>query len=300
MNADETVYGRYGGRDADSPDSRLSLRGLHYAMVRALEAHRHRPGPPRREQAGPASTVDQYPAARRRPAGSCIHCHQVYDFRRQALQAEGRWRRDDVWVCPPPENVGMTLEIDQGDRIRSVVPNSAAHRAGLAAGDRLVSLNAIAVASFADAQYALQRAPAQGTIPVTWERRGQSWQGRLSLAMGWRETDVSWRWSLRGLEPSPWVQGEDLSPAQKRRLGLAENQLAFSQGPFVSTPARQAGIQSGDVIIGIDGQYPKMSARQFLAFVRLHYQVGDRVTYHLLRAGQRLDVSLELARQSPL
>src|SRR5262245_65790400 len=42
LDGDDRVLGRYGGRDADSADSRLSLAGLKYAMERALERHRSR------------------------------------------------------------------------------------------------------------------------------------------------------------------------------------------------------------------------------------------------------------------
>ena len=51
LNADETVYGRYGGRDATGAEARLSLKGLRYAMDRALEAHKTPPAP--RTLAGP-------------------------------------------------------------------------------------------------------------------------------------------------------------------------------------------------------------------------------------------------------
>jgi hypothetical protein len=124
-------------------------------------------------------------------------------------------------------------------------------------------------------------------------------RGELRLAEGWRKTDVSWRWSLRGLDPAPWVEGEDLSPEEKKALGLAPGRLAFRQEYFVSAPARQAGIRPGDVILGLDGRPLEMSARQFAAYVRLHYKVGDRVTYNLLRAGRRLDVPLRLPRRGP-
>ena len=42
-------------------------------------------------------TVAQYPAAQRLTARACVHCHNVYDFRREALQAAGKWRLDEVW-----------------------------------------------------------------------------------------------------------------------------------------------------------------------------------------------------------
>ncbi len=116
----------------------------------------------------------------------------------------------------------------------------------------------------------------------------------MTLADGWRKTDISWRWSLRGLDPPPWVHGDDLSAEEKQALGLGANRLAFRQGPFVSEPARQAGIRQNDVILGIDGKMLEMTSRQFAGYVRLNYRVGDRVTYNLLRRGARLDVSLRL------
>src|SRR5262249_20068826 len=149
-------------------------------------------------------------------AKACIHCHHVYDFRRQALQAAGKWKRDEVWVYPLPENVGLTLDVDRGDRVRGVTPNSAAARLGIRKGDTLCRLNGQSLASFADVQYALHRAPAAGKVPVTWERAGKTHRGNLVLTDGWRKTDISWRWSLRGLDPAPQVHGDDLEPAEKK------------------------------------------------------------------------------------
>src|SRR5438046_10166299 len=120
LNADEKVYGRYGGRDASSAEGRLSLAGLRYALACALEAHRRKPKavpPPRKKK---PLLVDDYPAARRVRRGECIHCHQVYEFRRAKEKAEGTWTKEDVWRYPLPENVGLTLDNDQGDRVVSV------------------------------------------------------------------------------------------------------------------------------------------------------------------------------------
>ena len=44
LNADETIYGRYGGRDATDAEARLSPKGLRYALERALEAHKRLQG----------------------------------------------------------------------------------------------------------------------------------------------------------------------------------------------------------------------------------------------------------------
>jgi hypothetical protein len=295
LGPEGTVYGRYGGRTAQSPDDHLSLPGLRYAMKAALAAHqRHSPARTPDRELSP-QTVEHYPAARQLSSRACIHCHQVYDFRRQDRQKAGTWRLEEVWVYPLPENIGLTMAVDRGDRVRRVSAGSAADRAGLKAGDVLRRLNNQPIASIADVQYALHRAPARGKVPVQWDRAGNNRTGWLSLAGGWRKTDLSWRWSLRGVDPAPGVDGEDLEPAEKKALGLAADRLAFRQHQFLTPAVRQAGVRPGDVIIGIDGRLMKLTARQFGAYVRLNCQVGQRVTLNLLRQGKRLNLLLELA-----
>lgn len=299
LHPDGIVYGRYGGRDADSADSRVSLAGLRYALEAALTRHRRMKTYSAPVETKPPRTVEHYPAARRLPERACIHCHQVYDLRRQSLQAAGKWKRDELWVYPQPENVGLTLDVDRGDRVALVAADSLAARAGIQAGDRLLSIDDRPIASFADVQYALHRAPKQGTLTIAWQHANETHKHELPLTAGWRTTDISWRWSLRGVDPPPWVHGEDLSAGEKKALGLSAKRLAFRQGPFVPEPARQAGIRQHDIILGVDGKMLEMTERQFGAYIRLSYRAGARVTYNLLRDGKRLDVGLTLKARTP-
>ena len=298
VNADGTVYGRYGGRDAESAESHVSLAGLRYAMEAALARHRRMETHPSPPETKSPRTVEQYPAVRRLPERACIHCHQVYDLRRESLQAAGKWRREELWVYPLPENIGLTLDVDRGDRVARVAPDSLAARAGIRASDRLLSIDDRPIASFADVQSALHRAPVSGTLTITWQHAEETHTRELPLAEGWRKTDLSWRWSLRGVDPPPWVHGEDLSEEEKKSLGLDAKRLAFRQGPFVSEPARRAGIRQNDIVLGVDGKMLEMSERQFGAYIRLNYRVGDRVTYNVLRRGKRLDIALTLTARS--
>lgn len=298
LTPEACVLGRYGGRDAGSADGRVSLAGLRYAMQAALQ-EQARQAPNQQKPAAPRF-VEHLPTIRRLPPQACVHCHQVYDLRREHLQALGKWSRDELWVYPLPDNVGLGLEVDRGNVIAQVALESPAARLGLERGDQLTAVNGIATASQADVQYALHRAPAQGQIPVRWLRQGRSLAGDLLLSAGWRRTDLSWRWSLRGVDPTPWVQGEDLSAGEKRALGLAERRLAFRQGPYVAEAARQAGVQPNDIILGAAGKELQMTARQFGAYVRINYQVGDTLTLAILREGKRLEVPLRLtARLKP-
>jgi membrane-associated protease RseP (regulator of RpoE activity) len=58
------------------------------------------------------------------------------------------------------------------------------------------------------------------------------------------------------------------------------------------TPAEQAGLQSGDVIVAIDNT--PVNAIHPLPDVIGQYQPGDRVTVHLSRGGQQQSVTVRL------
>jgi len=294
MNAEEKVYGRYGSRDASGPDGRLSLAGLRLAMERALDAHRRDPKakPPRR--LSEPLLVENYPAAQRRRRQECIHCHQVYEFRRDQLQSQGKWRKDQIWVYPLPENVGLTLNVDRGNHVRSVAPASAADRTGVRAGDVLQSVNGFQVASIADVQFGLHRALPDGTIPITWLREGKTITGALDVKPEWRRTNITWRPSLLDILPSLGLFGEDLTGEEKKALGLTEKRLAFRQEKRVPKDLRMAGVQAGDIILGIDNQLLEMTMEGFLGHVRRNYLVGEEVTLNLVRNGQGIDVPFTL------
>lgn len=288
------VLGRFGGRDADTPGKYHSLRGLRYALEQALAQYRRRPDEKRAARPRPAQRVEDFAGIRRIAPGACVHCHHVPELRREAQQQAGTWTIDRVWVYPEPQNVGLSMETDQGNRVRAVRAESAAARAGLRPGDVLRTLGGAPIASVADVQYALHKAPPRGTLSVEWEHEGQSRRGALALAAAWRITDVSWRWSLKRLAPAPGVSGDDLSADEKRALGLSARALAFRPGPFRTTAARHAGVQSSDVVVGLDGRRLNMTARQFETHVRLHYRVGDTLRLEVLRGRMSVTLSLKL------
>jgi predicted metalloprotease with PDZ domain len=290
LNADETIYGRYGGRDAADAERRLSLAGLRYAMGRALEAHQK--PLPAQPLVGRPEHAEDFAAARQHQG--CIHCHNVNEFRRADLKAAGKWDRTSVWVYPLPENVGITLDVDVGDRVKAVAARSAAATAGLKPGDRLVSVNGYPVASFADVSYALHKAPWKGTIPIKWIRDGKEQQATLALADGWRKTNLTWRPSMLDLLPSLPFVGDDLTAHEKQHLGLLANQAAFRQGDRVDTTLAEAGVRAGDLVVGFDGVMVPGSMGDLLGYVRRNYLVEDTVTVNVLRGGKRVGVKLVL------
>ncbi|MCI0462524.1 MAG: PDZ domain-containing protein [Gemmataceae bacterium] len=296
LSADGRMYGRYGSRNARSADALQSLAGLRHALEAALRTHAEaagKPAPPAPER--PPIYAERLRAAAGRRGGGCMHCHQVKEVRWDVARRNGSWDRDTVWVYPLPENVGLTLEIDRGNQVHSVAPGSAADKAGIRAGDTLVSLNDTPVASIADAQHGLHHAPAQGQIAVVWQQGEQTRTGKLTLAGGWRRTNIAWRPSMMDLLPSLSAYGTDLTAAEKKQLGLTEDRLAFRQEKPVHSTLRKIGLLDGDVIVGIDGQTFEMDMDEFLAHVRRNFLIGDKVILNIFRNGKRMDLPLTLS-----
>jgi membrane-associated protease RseP (regulator of RpoE activity) len=292
MHPDGHVYGRYGGRDAKGADTRNTLAGLRYAMEAAVASHRAYVSPAA-AAAGKPLYIERVPAAR--GANGCIHCHQAKEIlRQQDVNTRGTWDRESRWVYPLPENLGITLDLDRGNLVKAVAPGSAAAHAGIRPGDALARLHHLPVHSFADAQYALHKAPAKGTIAVAWQRGAQEHAAELIVAAGWKKTNILWRPSLMDLLPSLPLFGTDLTTPQKQELRLAAKRLAFRQDAPVPVSAEKLGVRENDVIIGVDDLVLEMTVEQFLGYVRQSYLIGDRITLNVVRAGKRVDLPITL------
>lgn len=293
MRTDGHIYGRFGGRDAKSADSRNTLAGLRYALEAALREH---------GGAVPSAIaiddhpliIDKTPSYAAYAKQGCIHCHQAKEILRLEANRKGKWDPASRWVYPLPENIGITLDLDRGDRVKEVAASSPAEKVGLRAGDTLVRLNSRPVHSFADAQHALHLAPARGAVPVAWSRDGAEHKGELQLADGWKKTNITWRPSLMDLLPSLPLFGTDLTAADKKSLGLAPGRLAFRQESPLPPSGKALGVREGDIIVGIDSLALELTAEQFLAYVRRNYLLGDRVTLNVVRGGKTLDLPCKL------
>ncbi|MDA0591099.1 MAG: Trx7/PDZ domain-containing (seleno)protein [Planctomycetota bacterium] len=292
LNASEEIYGRYGGRDAEDADSRQSLAGLRYSMQAALQTHKEEDRP-KVERKEPLLVRSLQSAGNYR---GCIHCHNVKEIQNDELKQLGLWSREKLWRYPMPENIGLALEVDRGNVVKSVGTTSVASSAGLAAGDVVDRIGGLRVRSFADAQTALDRAPDKGQFIVEWLRDGERHSAKLTLNDGWRRTDISWRPSMQRYLAAPRLYGRDLSLEERKTLGLKPKQLAFAHRDRVLTQASEAGIRAGDVILGFDGRELQMTAYDFQTWVRENYILGDRVKINVFRDGKRIDIPMTLEK----
>ena len=317
LNADLTIYGRYGSRTSEKDSTReMSLAGFNESMRAALALHREYPAnkaalvgkqgrPPR------YATPEQYPELKKykstlategRIVPSCIHCHQVRDAERTLLRQAGQpFPPEELFAYPMPDLLGLRLDPQTQSRIEKVTAGSAAARAGFQPGDELITLEGQPIVSTADVQWVLQHAPAPGKLRAEVQRAGARQDLTLELAAGWREgMDIAFRatsWDLRRMASGGLVL-EDLPDDERAKLKIDPAALALRVeyvGEYGEHAAgKKAGFKADDVIVSLDGLTRRLGESQWFAHVTRQRKKGEKVQATVLRGGQRVNLELPM------
>jgi serine protease Do len=322
LNADRVIYGRYGSRGARKGrmenDKDISLEGFKKALEGALDLHKGYPANKASlaGKTGPApgaKTPEQYPpaaAANLQPAEKtggkgCIHCHQTQDYELITARRAGQPIADRLlWTYPMPDLLGFALDPKEKASIVSVAPGSAAAKAGLRSGDRIVTMEGQPILSTADVQWVLQQAKEPGDVKMDVDRGGSKATLTLSLESGWRRgvsfaDTLSLGWITR--QQVAGMRCDALPPAEKSKLGLGAEALGLKildlSPDFVkerNTSAKKIGLLKGDVLVEIDGQKKAMTESEFLAYLLQKKNKGEKVALVYLRNGKTENATLDL------
>ncbi len=311
MNADKTIYGRYGSRAtrADEADKYVSLKGLREAMTGALVLHKSvdryrsrlaaKTGPPS-PKATPLDYVsigakfkDHVDYTSPKVASTCVHCHQIHAAVRKEYRLSRQPMPDKVlFPWPMPDVIGLSFDLDTRGTVKQVSAGSAAATAGFRPGDSVVALDGQPVLSLADIQWVLHNAAPTGTIKATVRRAGRNGVLTIRLPADWRrKTDISWRtssWDLRRMLTGGMILDK---PTSKTRLELPIKHVGQYNDHAV---AKNAGIRKGDVLIEWDGKTDPMSESELFAYTLKHTKVGDKVPVKVRRGSKVLEMKLRM------
>lgn len=308
INADGTVYARYGTQSAAGADAYNSVEGLLATMERVLKLHAEYPAnktalAEKRGDRTITSALDlpglQNPAKYREETtrANCIHCHNVHDAEHADAYANGTFSKDLLWRYPLPDNLGLIIDPKSGIRIERVVTDSPAAKAGIEPGEDILRMNGQPITSIADIQWVLHPLkPAGDTVTVETSRTGKH---ELALAAGWKEYDISWRGSIFSLSPKLRVWPPILAYEKRKALGLSDEQTALEvryigdQYPG-GKAAADSGLRVGDIIVELESKPITINSEQLHAHVKLNYKVGDAVPIAVLRDGKRIPLQIKL------
>jgi serine protease Do len=317
FNADGTVYGRYGSWKHQKDPRDKTFDGYKHALEAALAIHADYPKNKAAlagKQGGPMpfKTPLEIPGLagkykttldwEGKVVGSCVHCHQIGDAIRTSLREQkktipGQW----IYPQPAPESVGLTLAPDAIARVTSVQDGSPAHRAGIAAGDDLVSVAGQPLISVADMSWALHRAADSGPLPIVVKREGTVKALELTLPSGWRETaDISRRvgtWTMRAMALGGLVL-EDVPDEQRKQSSLATDRMALRVkfvGQYgIHAAAKRAGFQKDDIIVEFAGKTDRLTESAAIGKLLRNHPKGERVSAEVLRGTERVRLTLPM------
>lgn len=317
FNGDGTVYGRYGSWTHQHDSQNTTISGYQRAIEAALAIHRGYPANKATlaaKQGGsmPFKTPLEIPllASKYKPdldwegkvVPSCVHCHQIGDairasYRNQNKPIPAQW----IYPLPAPETIGITLAPDQIAQVESVAPGSVAAKAGIEAGDEIVSLAGQPLISIADVSWALHRAPERGVLPVVVKRGAAKKSLNLALPPNWRsKSDISRRsgtFPMRGMATGGLVL-QDLADDERSQRAVGKNQMALfvkRVGQYgKNAAAKNAGFQEKDVIVEIDGRSDRVTEGELIGQLLKNHQPGEKVKAIVLRREQRVELSLPM------
>jgi serine protease Do len=316
MNADSTIYGRFGTRSAREEDEDMTMQGLRAAMLAVLKMHDDYPAN-RTTLAGKQGHPVEHRVPEDLPAlkgkytdklkyegnvvASCIHCHQIRDSERELFRTARKHMPEQViFPYPLPDVLGLKMNPDRAATIDSVEPDSIAARAGLKPNDAILSLAGQPLVSTADLQWVLHHARPDDELSVVVKRGDKETNLTLKLSAGWRgRSDISFRattWELRRMVTGGLVF-EDLNAEEREQRKLPDDRLALiikHVGEYGEhAAAKKAGFQRGDILIAVEGRTQHQTESQLIASL-LNRPRGEKVRMKVLRGEKELDLMVPM------
>ena len=201
---------------------------------------------------------------------------------------------------PLPDNVGVHIDPQDGAKIERVTIDTPAAKAGLKAGDMVTHVDGQPIISIADIQWVLHNlSSGNASMLFTVTRGGKDLTHRLSLSPGWKKGDISWRGSMWSLRPRPGYWAREMKPdevaAANVPAGIKPTKVQVLNGNQPQgKAAKDAGLRTGDVIVGVDDKPLTMSPAEFNVYVRLQHKVGDQLKLTVLREGREEKIAFPL------
>ena len=318
LNADRTIYGRFGTRSTQKDKSgEVSIEAFREAMQRALDLHaRH--AEVKESLRGKTGAAPAFKVPEEAPdlkgkytekldyegkvVQSCIHCHQVRESERLIYRSRKERIPDPVlFPWPSSEALGLRLDPGRAATVKTVDPGSPADDAGFLPGEEIVSVAGQPIVSEADVSWILQGAPETGSLDIAVRRDGKEASSTILLDRGWRRrSDISWRsstWDLRRMATGGLLL-VDLPDEERKAKGIPPGKLALlvkHAGEYGEhATARNAGVRNGDIIVALEGRRDPLREADLIAYGVQEKKPGDEIELTILKKDKEQTVRFKL------
>jgi hypothetical protein len=318
LNADGTIYGRFGTRSNHSHWSDdVSIDGLAKALRGALALHEQYPKNKDELAEKKGNTPDvpspeKYATLRDKKAKlnyeaplvqQCIHCHQIGEAQRQPHRDRNEAIPEQIlFAYPHPKAVGLILDPRERATVPRVENGTPAAKAGFEKGDVILKLAGQPLLSMADVQWVLHQTDANGgRVKADVRRHERKLELTLTLEPGWRQRDdLSWRattWALRRMVTGGMLL-ETMAPDERAKAGLPASKMALKvehlgeYGPHGA--AKEAGFRRGDVIVAVGKHGDWERETDLIAGLLRENKLGDKVDVTVWRERKKKALKLPM------
>jgi len=183
----------------------------------------------------------------------------------------------------------LGLQDRKGALVADVITGGPAEKAGIQRGDVIVSFDGKEIRESTDLPYLVASTPIGNKVAVEVIRKGQ--QKSVAVKVGElqeaREAEESGK-----AEPTLGLMVDEITPELAEELGLEETTGIIVTQVVNGSPAAEAGLKPGDIILEVD-QQPMTNVRQFDRKIE-GYKVGDIILLLIRRQETTIYLTLKL------
>ncbi|UCG65221.1 MAG: DegQ family serine endoprotease [Deltaproteobacteria bacterium] len=184
----------------------------------------------------------------------------------------------------------LNLKEEKGALVGDVVAEGPADKAGIKRGDVIVSFDGKEISEANDLPFIVASTPVGKTVTVEVisEGKKEHFQVQIEELKEEREAQV-----VSEARPNLGLTVREITPELARNFGLSEASGVVVVQVQNNTPAQEAGLAPGDIILEMD-QVPVKDLKQFNQMIGA-YKVGDTILFLVKRRGSTLYLTLKVA-----
>jgi len=184
----------------------------------------------------------------------------------------------------------LNLKEERGALVGDVVAEGPADKAGIKRGDVIVSFDGKEISEANDLPFIVASTPVGKTVTVEVIRIGKKehFQVQIEELKEEREAQV-----VSEARPNLGLTVREITPELARNFGLSETIGIVVVQVQNNTPAQEAGLAPGDMILEMD-QVPVKDLKQFNQMIGA-YKAGDTILFLIKRRGSTVYLTLKVA-----
>jgi serine protease Do len=184
----------------------------------------------------------------------------------------------------------LKLSTEKGALVADVVEGGPAEKAGIERGDVIITFDGKDINESDDLPYIVASTPVGKTVTVEVMRKGE--RKSIQVKIGELEEEEKPQVASEA-RPNLGLTVREITPELARNFGLSETSGVVIVQVQANSPAQEAGLAPGDLILELD-QVEVKDLEQFNKMTE-GYKAGDTVLFLIKRRGSTLYLTLKVA-----